>query len=113
MLAHAPRQSPSWLIFDVRRKTIRFASNEFFEQALDMTTTKEARTDAWSKIRNLSLPRTGGMIGGVCAAFGEVTVIPAWMWRVGFCTALLFWGTGIVAYLILMLCIPDVPKERA
>jgi phage shock protein PspC (stress-responsive transcriptional regulator) len=46
------------------------------------------------------------MIGGVCAAFGQATPVPAWMWRAGFCVALVAWGAGIVVYIILMICIP-------
>ena len=51
------------------------------------------------------------MIGGVCEAFGRATFLPAWMWRVGFCAAVLIWGTGIAAYLVLMLSIPDERKS--
>lgn len=76
-------------------------------------TTKEGARDTWSKLRALTLPRADRMIGGVCSAFGAATPIPAWMWRVAFCTAAVAWGVGVGAYLILMLCIPDAPKENA
>jgi phage shock protein PspC (stress-responsive transcriptional regulator) len=72
-----------------------------------MTTAHESGPGTWHRLRNLALPAKGAMVGRVCAAFGKATVIPAWMWRVGFCTAVLCWGTGIVAYFVLVLCIPD------
>ena len=78
-----------------------------------MTTTNDAGGGAWNRIRNLTLPRNRGMIGSVCEALGDATFVPAWMWRVGFCCAVCFWGTGIVAYLVLMLCIPDEPTGNA
>ena len=60
----------------------------------------------WSNLQQLTLPREGAMLGGVCAAFGRATPIPAWLWRVGFCAAVLTWGAGFVAYVVLMICIP-------
>ena len=77
-----------------------------------MTTAKEICGDSWRKLQNLTLPRNDRMIGGVCAAFGKATPIPAWMWRVGFCATVLTWGAGIIAYVVLMVCIPDEPRKE-
>jgi phage shock protein C len=76
-------------------------------------TTKDTTSDTWSKLRALTLPKEGSMIGGVCAAFGSATPIPAWMWRVAFCAAALGWGVGVGVYLILVVCIPDASTEKA
>lgn len=78
-----------------------------------MTSTSAGSDDTWSKLRDLKLPREDRMVGGVCTAFGQATPIPAWMWRVAFCTAALAWGGGIIAYIILMICIPDAQKTNA
>ena len=53
-------------------------------------TTREAAGDMWGKLRILTLPREGRTVGGVCAAFESATPIPAWMWRLAFCTAAWF-----------------------
>jgi len=73
----------------------------------------EENGDTWTKLRKLARPRKGRVVGGVCAAFGQATPIPAWMWRALFCVAVLLYGTGIVLYLILMLCIPSEPGKSA
>ena len=77
-----------------------------------MTTSDESSANTWGKLRDLTLPREERMIGGVCAAFGKATPIPAWMWRVAFCASALAWGGGILAYIILMICIPDESRRK-
>ena len=76
-----------------------------------MAAFKEGLSETWGKLRHLTLPRNGAMLGGVCEAFGNATPVPAWMWRVAFCAAVLAYGTGIAVYLILLICIPDEPKK--
>ena len=66
---------------------------------------------AWDKIRNLTLPKKGKMLGGVCTAFGEATPLPTWLWRLAFCIAMFVWGAGLVAYIVFMICIPDERKK--
>jgi phage shock protein PspC (stress-responsive transcriptional regulator) len=70
------------------------------------------QSDSWQKLRDLTLPAEGRMIGGVCAAFGQATPIPAWMWRVLFCVSVLAWGGGVVAYLILLIAIPSARRSK-
>lgn len=61
----------------------------------------------WERLRHLTLSKTDCKVGGVCGGLGEHTVIPAWMWRVAF-LILLFWvGTGLIAYIILWICVPE------
>ena len=78
-----------------------------------MTQTEDEGGDTWTKLRKLMRPRKGRMIGGVCAAFGQATPVPAWMWRAGFCIVLLAYGAGGIAYIILMICIPNEPVNSA
>jgi phage shock protein PspC (stress-responsive transcriptional regulator) len=78
-----------------------------------MTAIKASFRDTWSNLRGLTREENGAMVGGVCEAFGRATPIPAWMWRVGFCAALLGWGAGIIAYIVLMICIPAADDARA
>ena len=61
----------------------------------------------WERLRHLTLSKRDCKVGGVCGGLGEHTPIPAWMWRVLF-LVLAFWaGTGVAAYIILWICIPN------
>lgn len=52
-------------------------------------------------------------IGGVCGGLGEHTPIPAWLWRFLFAVLFLFWGTGLVLYLLLWIFMPRGNGESA
>jgi phage shock protein PspC (stress-responsive transcriptional regulator) len=60
-----------------------------------------------ANLRNLSKSKTDCVLGGVCGGFGKYTPLPAWMWRAGFLVALLFLGTGGLAYIILWIALPE------
>jgi phage shock protein PspC (stress-responsive transcriptional regulator) len=60
-----------------------------------------------SNLRNLSKSKTDCVIGGVCGGLGTYTPIPAWMWRAAFLVALLVFGTGGLAYVILWIALPE------
>lgn len=76
-----------------------------------MAAMKEALSGGWTKLRGLTLRSEGSMIAGVCTGLGEATPLAAWMWRVLFCVSTLLWGTGIVAYIILWVCVPNEEVE--
>ena len=77
-----------------------------------MTTIKEFfGSESWHKFRDLTRPRHAPL-GGVCSALGESTPFATWMWLVFVGSLLLAWGTGLVAYLILWVCIPAEKKSR-
>jgi phage shock protein PspC (stress-responsive transcriptional regulator) len=102
------RRAPS---FTLSKKGVAFPSHP---SKLDpMTTSDQSSSDTWVKLRDIRLPREERMVGGVCAAFGKATPIPAWIWRVAFCVSALAWGGGILAYVILMVCIPDEGSQQA
>ncbi|MCF7791621.1 MAG: PspC domain-containing protein [Victivallales bacterium] len=46
------------------------------------------------------------IIAGICGGLGEYTPMPAWMWRALFIFSLFIGGAGIVAYIILWICMP-------
>lgn len=71
-----------------------------------MTNNAQPGSNAWQKLRDLTLPQER-MIGGVCTALGRATPLAAWMWRVLFLAALVYWGYGAAFYLAMMLAIPD------
>jgi phage shock protein C len=49
-------------------------------------------------------------IGGVCGGFGEHTSIPAWCWRLLFSVMFLFFGFGLILYILLWIFIPAGEK---
>jgi phage shock protein C len=49
-------------------------------------------------------------IGGVCGGLGEHTSIPAWCWRFLFSVMFLFFGFGLILYILLWIFIPAGEK---
>jgi phage shock protein PspC (stress-responsive transcriptional regulator) len=70
----------------------------------------DKRAGFWESVRNLRKSATDKMIGGVCGGLGEHTAIPAWVWRAFFLILLLVWGTGIIVYIILWICMPPADE---
>ena len=46
-------------------------------------------------------------IGGVCGGLAVATGVDSWIWRLLMTLLLLFGGTGLVAYLLLWLFVPN------
>jgi phage shock protein PspC (stress-responsive transcriptional regulator) len=52
-------------------------------------------------------------VGGVCGGLGEHTSIPSWCWRFLFAVLFLFWGTGLIVYILLWMFLPkEVSDEK-
>jgi phage shock protein PspC (stress-responsive transcriptional regulator) len=47
------------------------------------------------------------VIGGVCGGLGNHTDLPAWAWRVIFCLTLLYFGVGLLIYILLWIFLPQ------
>ena len=67
----------------------------------------------WKVFRNLRKSSKDCLVGGVCGGLGENSPIPAWIWRVFFLVLLLCFGTGLLAYIILWICMPAALKSEA
>jgi phage shock protein C len=79
------------------------------QQVLDEAT---ARTGSQSALlHQLARSRTDRVIGGVCGGLGKQTDLPSWAWRVIFCLTLLYFGAGMVIYLLLWLFLPEERTE--
>ena len=66
--------------------------------------------DLWQALKNLRKSATDKKIAGVCGGFGEHTPVPAWLWRALFLVTAFLYGTGLVVYVILWICMP-APNE--
>jgi phage shock protein PspC (stress-responsive transcriptional regulator)/predicted Ser/Thr protein kinase len=62
-------------------------------------------------LRNLSRSKDDAWLAGVCGGLGEHTPIPAWCWRLLFIVLLFGYGAGLIAYIVLAICLP-VGKEK-
>jgi phage shock protein PspC (stress-responsive transcriptional regulator) len=57
-------------------------------------------------LQTLSKSNSNKWIGGVCGGFGEHSPVPAWCWRLLFAFLFLFYGTGLVLYVLLWIFMP-------
>jgi len=64
-------------------------------------------------LRNIKKSKTDRSISGVCGGLGEHTPIPSWIWRVIFLVSFLFGGFGLIAYVILAICMPSASSGVA
>jgi phage shock protein PspC (stress-responsive transcriptional regulator) len=59
-----------------------------------------------SLLQQLARSRSDRFIGGVCGGLGAHTDLPSWAWRLIFCLTLLYFGAGLLIYLLLWLLLP-------
>ena len=62
-----------------------------------------------SFLHRLTLSSTDRVIGGVCGGLGAHTGLPSWAWRVIFCISTIYFGIGLLFYLLLWIFIPTSP----
>jgi phage shock protein C len=60
-----------------------------------------------SFLHQLARSRTDRVIGGVCGGLGQSTDLPSWAWRVIFCLTLLYFGVGLLIYILLWIFLPE------
>jgi len=68
-----------------------------------------ADTGSRSLLQTLMRSRTDRIVGGVCGGLGHHTDLPSWAWRVIFCLTLLYFGAGLLIYILLWLFLPLEP----
>ena len=67
-------------------------------------------------LHRLSRSATDRVVGGVCGGLGAHTGLPSWAWRVIFCIGVLYFGIGLLFYVLLWIFIPTdsaAPKPPA
>ncbi len=62
-----------------------------------------------SLLHRLARSRTDRVIGGVCGGLGKHTDLPSWAWRVIFCVVSLYFGAGLLFYILLWIFLPLEP----
>lgn len=62
--------------------------------------------------KRLMRPRDGRKLAGVCAGLGEYFDIDPTLIRVLWVLAVVFGGTGILAYIIAWIVMPEEPERR-
>ena len=63
-------------------------------------------TGSGTVLNQLRRSQTDRVIGGVCGGLGRYTGMPAWVWRVLFCLAVVCFGFGILLYCLMWLFMP-------
>lgn len=56
--------------------------------------------------RRLARSQTDRLLGGVCGGLGRHTDLPSWAWRLIFCLVTLYFGSGVLFYLLLWIFLP-------
>jgi phage shock protein C len=59
-----------------------------------------------SLLHRLARSKSDRIIGGVCGGLGAHTDLPPWAWRLIFCLSFLYFGAGLLIYVLLWLLLP-------
>ena len=62
-------------------------------------------------LRRLTKSNTDVWLGGVCGGLGEHSPLPSWVWRLVFLLLLCCYGTGVLLYVLLWICLPEPIQE--
>ncbi len=76
----------------------------------------QASSSATTAINALRRSRSDRWLGGVCGGLARATGLATWVWRAMFVLLALFGGTGVLAYLLMWIFVPDdeaPPDNRA
>jgi phage shock protein PspC (stress-responsive transcriptional regulator) len=68
-------------------------------------------SDFAGALRRLTKSNTDVWLGGVCGGLGEHTPLPSWVWRLVFLILLCCYGTGVLLYVLLWICLPEPDRE--
>lgn len=64
-------------------------------------------SDGKNWLRSFSRSTKDRWLGGVCGGLGEQTPIPSWGWRILFCLMTIFYGFGLIPYVLMWLFVPE------
>jgi phage shock protein C len=69
-------------------------------------------SDFCGALRRLTKSESDAWLGGVCGGLGEHTPLPSWVWRLVFLLLLCCYGTGVLLYVLLWICLPEPLHEE-
>jgi phage shock protein C len=70
-------------------------------------------SDFPNALRRLTKSKTDVWLSGVCGGLGEHTPLPSWVWRLVFLLLLCWYGTGVLLYILLWICLPEPLSKEA
>lgn len=62
---------------------------------------------ALADVNRLRRSRDDRWLGGVCGGVARLTGMESWVWRLAFTLLFLFWGAGLLLYILLWIFVPD------
>jgi len=68
--------------------------------------------EALKSLRDMKKSAKDKKVAGICGGLGEYTPLPSWLWRALFLTSLFLGGIGLIAYIILWICMPSANSDR-
>lgn len=68
---------------------------------------------ATAAINGLRRSRDNAWLGGICGGLARVTSLDAWVWRLLFVLLVMCAGTGVLAYLLMWVLVPQDPVPSA
>ena len=63
-------------------------------------------------VQNLRKSAKDSKIGGVCGGLGEHSPVPSWVWRMLFMVFAVCFEIGVLAYVILWICMPGASSPK-
>jgi phage shock protein C len=78
---------------------------------MDQFGEEKRKSDSSWNFREMRKSSKDKKIAGVCGGLGEYTPVPSWLWRVAFLTSFFCGGVGLIAYIILWICMPPAELD--
>jgi len=63
--------------------------------------------DALNQLNRFRRSKNDRWLGGICGGLGKFTSLDSWIWRLIFVFFALFVGTGVLAYLLAWIFVPE------
>ncbi len=66
-----------------------------------------ASDDIGTAVQRLRRSTEDRWLGGICGGIARLTGIESWVWRLAFTLLFLFWGAGLLIYVLLWIFVPE------
>jgi phage shock protein C len=68
---------------------------------------RDAAMASGSPVNQLRRSHDDRWLGGICGGLARLTDMASWVWRLIFTVLFLFWGSGLLLYILLWVFVPD------